>query len=535
MSIILSDISYHYPNTNFVFEHISLSVAAGEKVSIIGHNGAGKSTLLKLLAGFLMPSCGSIQSASKPYYIPQQLDFQGQCISEALGVAEKIEALHSIYSGSTDQRAYDKLADDWDIESRCRLALNFWGLTNVDLQSRIDELSGGEKTKIHLAGLLIHAPDIILLDEPTNHLDESSREKFYDFIINSKATIIVVSHDITLLNLLNTVYELSERGIKRYGGNYSFYEEQHEMERQALTRQIDSEEKMLHLAQLRARKSRERQDKKATRGGKLVSGIPRIVLNGRQAKGENTGAKLSEKHSEIIGKSKQKLYDLKQRQQKEHILKIDIKDAQLHKNKILITTVDVNAAYKEYSPIWQQPLNIEIRSGERIQIAGNNGTGKTSLAKLLIGELSPTEGTIKRADFSSIYLEQEYSQVNKDTTILELAHKYNEGNLPDHEVKLKLNRALFPKSTWDRNCRTLSGGERMRFYFCCLMISNNIPDVMVLDEPTNNLDLSSLSILTDTIKNYRGTLIVISHDKYFIEEIGITRVIKLNDRTEVNK
>jgi len=531
MSIILSDISYHYPNANFLFEHISLSVASGEKVSIIGNNGAGKSTLLKLLTGCLIPSCGAIQNTSKPYYIPQQLDFQEQCISEILGVAEKIEALHSIYNGSTDQKTYDKLAEDWNIESRCHSALDFCGFTNIDLQSRIDELSGGEKTKIHLAGLLIHAPDIILLDEPTNHLDESSREKFYGYIINSKATIIVVSHDTTLLNLLNTVYELSEKGIKRYGGNYSFYEEQKGMEKQALTRQIDSEERMLHLAQQRAQKSRERQDKKATRGGKMISGIPRIVLNGRQAKGENTGAKLSEKHSQIIGKSKQKLYDLKQRQQKEYELKIDIKDTQLHKNKILITAIDVNSAYKEDSPIWQQPLNIEIRSGERIQITGNNGTGKTSLTKLLIGELSPTEGTIKRADFSSIYLEQEYSQTNKDTTILKLAHKYNESNLPDHEVKLKLNRALFPKSTWDRNCLTLSGGERMRLYFCCLMIANNIPDVLVLDEPTNNLDLSSLSILTDTIKNYRGTLIVISHDKHFIEEIGITNIIKLKERT----
>lgn len=405
-------------------------------------------------------------------------------------------------------------------------------MTNVELQSSIDELSGGEKTKIHLAGLLIHTPDIILLDEPTNHLDESSRETFYDYIINSKATIIVVSHDITLLNLLNTVYELSEKGIKRYGGNYSFYKEQKEMEKQALTRQIDSEGRMLHLAQQRARKSRERQDKKASRGGKMVSGIPRIVLNGRQAKEENTGAKLSDKHSHIIAKSKQKIYDLKQRQQKEYELKIDIKDTQLHKNRILITAVDVNAAYKEDSPIWQQPLNLEIRSGERLQITGNNGTGKTSLTKLLIGELSPTEGTIKRADFSSIYLEQEYSRVNKDTTILDLAHKHNENNLPDHEVKLRLNRALFPKSTWNRNCQTLSGGERMRLYFCCLMISNNIPDIMVLDEPTNNLDLSSLSILTDTIKKYRGTLIVISHDKHFIEEIGITNIIKLKGRTE---
>jgi len=529
MSIILSDISYHYFNANILFEHINLSVACGEKVSVIGNNGTGKSTLLKLMASLLVPSAGTIRSSSKPYYIPQQFDSANQRVSDVLGVTEKIEALHRICEGSIDQYFYDKLGDDWGIESRCRSALDFWGLTGVELQSPVEELSGGEKSKVHLAGLLIHNPDILLLDEPTNHLDENTRRKFYDYIVDSKATIIAVSHDVTLLNLLEVVYELSAKGIKRYGGNYSFYKEQKDIEKQALTRRIDSEQKALRLAETMARKSKERQDKRAVRGGKMVSGIPRIALNGRKAKGENTESKLAEKHSQIIGRSQQKLADLKQQQQRENELKIDIENAQLHKNKILVAAMGVNLAYRN-SPIWQHSLDIEIRSGERIQIVGNNGTGKTSLTKLLTGELLPTRGTIKRADFTHIYLEQDYNQVNKNATILELAQEYNKNNIPDHEVKLKLNRALFPKETWDKSCQTLSGGERMRLCFCCLMISNNVPDVLVLDEPTNNLDLSSLSILTDTIKSYKGTLIVISHDNYFIEEIGITRVITLSDR-----
>lgn len=532
MSIILSDVSYHYPNANCLFEHINLSVACCEKISVIGANGMGKSTLLRLMIGSLIPSCGAIRSSSMPYYIPQQFDFRGQRISDILGVSEKIEALHRICEGSTDLRFYDKLADDWDIESRCRSALDFWGLPDVDLRLPVDELSGGEKTKVHLAGLLIHKPDIILLDEPTNHLDENSRGKFYDYIVASKATVVVVSHDVALLNLLGVVYELSSKGIRRYGGNYSFYKEQKEIERQALTRRIDSEEKILHLAQTVARKSKERQEKRAVRGGKTVSGIPRIALNGRRAKGENTESKLSERHSQIIDRSEQRLYDLKQEQQREYELKIDIEDARLHKNKILITAVNVNFAYNNNLPIWQAPLDIEIRSGERIRIIGDNGTGKTSLTKLLMGELIPINGTIMRAGFSHIYLEQDYSQVNRNMTILELAQEYNRNKIPDHEVKLKLNRALFSKDTWDKSCHALSGGERMRLYFCCLTISTSVPDIIVLDEPTNNLDLSGLSILTNTIKKYRGTLIVISHDRHFIEEIGITRSIKLSDRVE---
>ncbi len=176
-----------------------------------------------------------------------------------------------------------------------------------------------------------------------------------------------------------------------------------------------------------------------------------------------------------------------------------------------------------------RPARSRIRSGERIHLTGDNGGGKTTLVRLLTGEFAPTVGTIHRAEnFSYLYLDQQYSEVCRDTTVLELAREHNLENLADHEVKTRLNRALFPAATWDKNCLTLSDGERMRLYLCCLMLSNHIPDMLILDEPTNNLDLSSLAILTDTISNYRGTLIVISHDSNFVEQVGITTEIRVD-------
>lgn len=529
MSIIISDVSYHYSNQQALLEHVSFSVSSNRKVSIIGNNGTGKSTLLKLLAGELMPSFGTIQSASQPYYIPQQIGVTGQSISEALGIDEKINALHAINNGSANHIYYELLEDDWDIESRCRSALEYWGLTDIELTSPIDSLSGGEKSKVFLAGLLIHKPDIILLDEPTNHLDQSSREKLYNYIVNCKATVIVVSHDVTLLNLLDTTYELSEKGIKSYGGNYSFYKGQKEVEEEALAQQISSEEATLCLTRKKAQEVQERQNKRSSQGkkSKQKGGVARIVMNARANLAENSSAKLKEKHAEIIGDKQQNLSELRQRQRINRELKIDFESAQLHKGKLLIEAVNINFAYYDEKVIWEKPLNIEVRSGERIRITGDNGTGKTTLIKLIIGELVPSKGDIKKAVFSYIYLDQQYSQVNKDATILELANEYNSNNLQEHEIKLRLNRALFPKETWDKNCQTLSGGERMRLYLCCLMISNHIPDMFILDEPTNNLDLSSLSILTNTIKSYQGTILVISHDRHFIDEIGITKSIEL--------
>lgn len=529
MSIIISDVSYHYSNQQALLEHVSFSVPSNRKVSIIGNNGTGKSTLLKLLVDNLMPSFGTIQCSSKPFYIPQQIGIIEQSVSEALGIDEKIDALHHISNGSSEQIYYELLADAWDIESRCRSALDYWGLTDIELTTSTDSLSGGEKTKVFLAGLLIHKPDIILFDEPTNHLDQSSREKLYNYIANCKATIVVVSHDITLLNLLDTTYELSEKGIKVYGGNYSFYKEQKGIEEQALAQQINSEEAALYLARKKAQEVQERQNKRSSQGkkSKRKGGVARIVMNVRANLAENSSAKLKEKHTEIIGDMQQNLSKLRQKQRINSELKIDFESTKLHKGKLLIEAINVNFGYSDKKSLWKNPLNIEIRSGERIRIIGNNGSGKTTLTKLFIGELVPLNGKVKRADFSYIYLDQQYSEVIKNTTILELANEYNSSNLQEHEIKLRLNRALFPKKTWDKNCQILSGGERMRLYLCCLMISNHIPDMFILDEPTNNLDLSSLSILTDTIKSYQGTVLVISHDKHFVDKIGIARNIEL--------
>lgn len=530
MSIILSGVSFRYYNQPPLLEKVSLSVAPGKKVSVTGNNGTGKSSLLKLIAGELTPYSGSIRCASAPYYIPQQTGITGLSVGEALGVSDKIEALHAICNGSTDYAYYDLLANDWDIESRCRNALDAWGLPAIALSDRIDTLSGGEKTKLFLAGIAIHHPAIILLDEPTNHLDYTSRRKLYEFIGNTTATVMVVSHDITLLNLVEDTYELSPKGIKLYGGNYDFYKIRKEIEEQALNQQIDAEETALKLARKKAKEVNDRQEKRSRQGEKNKEQVPRIMRQLLKNSGENTSARLKDKHTEIINENRRRLNELRRQQDVPCELKLDFDNTSLHSGKSLVAARRINFRYEGKAFLWHTPLDVEIRSGERIHLKGDNGTGKTTLLKLLAGELAPSEGEIVQADFSFIYLDQEYSQVKSPLTLLELARKYNVRNLFDHELKLRLHRALFPKEMWDKPCLVLSGGERMRLYLCCLMISNHIPDLFILDEPTNNLDLSSLEILTSVIKNYRGTLLVISHDRHFTEEIGITRIIELEKR-----
>ena len=552
MSILNVEHLSHGFGDRAIFQDVSFRLLKGEHIGLIGANGEGKSTFMNIITGKLMPDEGKVEWAKnvRVGYLDQHAVLEkGMTIRDVLKNAfaflfEMEEHMNQICdkmgeAGEEEMAAMmDELGtiqdllmahDFYIIDSKVEEVGRALGLADIGLDKDVTELSGGQRTKVLLGKLLLEKPDILLLDEPTNYLDYTSRRKLYKLISETKATVIVVSHDITFLNLLEETYELSSKGIRQYGGNYDFYKTQKEIEEQALSRQISTAETALRLARKKAKETNERQEKRARQGEKKKDQVPRILRQGLKNKGEKTGAKLQDKHADIINRDNERLKDLRQKQNIVCELKLDFDNATLNKGKLLVAAHGINFQYEGKEFLWRQSIpDIEIWSGERIHINGDNGTGKTTLLKLLTGELQPSVGEIKRADFSFIYLDQEYSKVNTSQTLLELAQAYNRHHLLDHEIKLRLHRALFSQEMWDRPCRVLSGGERMRLYLCCLMISNHIPDVFILDEPTNNLDLLSLDILTTTLKNYQGTILLISHDKRFVEEIGITKVIGLN-------
>ena len=171
-------------------------------------------------------------------------------------------------------------------------------------------------------------------------------------------------------------------------------------------------------------------------------------------------------------------------------------------------------------------FNLTVKDGEFVSVIGSNGSGKTSLLKILSGELAPSSGLVQRAGFSYVYLDQDYSIVRDNLSVFEQARAFN-GKMEEHELKTILNRFLFRKETWDKPCRQLSGGEKMRLALCCLMVRADTPEMFILDEPTNNLDIRNTEILTRVVREYGGTLLVVSHDEYFIGQVGIERSVKL--------
>lgn len=516
-------VSYTHPNKEPLFTGLHLHLQRQDKVALIGNNGSGKSTLLQLMAGSLLPAKGAVKTEARPYYLPQFHD-DDQTVARALDVEDKLRALREILAGNATGENLLTLDDDWTLEERVRRALAHWSLEDVDLRTPLWQLSGGQQTKVFLAGIFLHAPEIVLLDEPSNHLDALARQKLYEYISASRQTLVVVSHDRSLLNLLDKVYVLDERGLTAYGGNYDFYLEQRRIEQEALREDLREAEKALRKARETERAALERQQKLDARGKKKQekAGLPTISMNTFKNKAENSTARLKGAHTEKVDALGQDVRQIRKALPDEDRMKMALDDSSMHKRKLLITARGLNLR-----DLWPEPLDIQLFSRERIALKGPNGSGKTSLLKLLLGYTRPTSGTIERTTLNSLYLDQDYSLLQPALTVYGQACLFNTSALEEHEVKSRLTRFLFTQPDWDKRCNVLSGGERMRLALCALTIGGQAPDLVVLDEPTNNLDIRNIEILTSAINAYEGAILVVSHDELFLKDVRVEKDIYL--------
>lgn len=527
--LILQGVGYAHPNRDILFTDINLTVNKHDKIALVGNNGTGKSTLLQVMAGTLHPFTGQVKANVKPYYVPQLFgQYNDYTIAQALQINVKIQALKAILNGDASEYNFTLLNDDWNIEERCALAFARWGLNDVNTDRKMATLSGGQKTKVFLAGIHIHNPQLVLLDEPSNHLDASGRQLLYEYIQGTTDTIVVVSHDRTLLNMLPAVYELDKRGVTVYGGNYEFYAEQKAIENNAIAQDVRNKEKALRKAKETEREAIERKQKMDARGKSKQekAGLPTISMNTLRNNAEKSTARIKGVHTEKIDDIWHELDEKRKELPGIDTMKMGFENSAFHKGKILVTATGINYKYHR-GLLWKDDLDFQITAGERLAIKGANGSGKSTLARLITAQLQPPKGAIAHAGFYAIYVDQDYSLVANNLTIYEQVQQYNDSGLQDHEIKIRLTHFLFTKEYWDKPCSVLSGGEKMRLLLCSLTIQKQAPDMIVLDEPTNNLDIRNTEILTAAIKEYKGTCIVISHDEYFLEHVNIERIIQL--------
>lgn len=527
--LILQQISYVHPQGRLLFNGIDLVINQREKVALIGDNGVGKSTLLKIITGELPAASGTRSLNGRIYQVPQLYgQYNHLQVAEVLGIAHKLNALQSILAGKTDPVYFNQLEDDWLIEQKCQIALSSWGLMGIDLHRSMSTMSGGQKLRVLLAGIQLHEPEFVILDEPSNHLDDSGRQLLADFIQNTTAALLMVSHDRRLLNHISHIYELGAHGITSYGGNYTFYREQKSLEVEVAAANVAELEKEARKAKARWRMAIERKEKSDARGRshKVQEGLPTISMKTFQNNAEKSTARLKQAHSDKISDISSELQALRLQMTDLSKIKLSFQGSDLHNGKILFQAKEANYSYGDQN-VWEAPISLLINSGDRLAIKGDNGSGKTTLLSIILGELKPTSGYRQKAEFSALYIDQDYSMVSSDLTLFQQVGRFNTGELVEHELKRRLSWYLFTSEDFDKPGSALSGGERMRLLLCCMTVSQAAPDMIVLDEPTNNLDLHSIEILTTALKNYSGTLVVVSHDPVFLAEIEVLQYIEM--------
>ncbi|MFF5563558.1 ABC-F family ATP-binding cassette domain-containing protein [Streptomyces sp. NPDC012623] len=521
--ITCTALSFAWPDGTEVFEDFQLAVGTG-RTGLIGLNGCGKSTLLRLIAGELTPAEGRIGITGEVGYLPQNVVLDTALrVDDALGIAGTRAALHAIEAGDASEEHFTAVGDDWDVEERAVATLDQLGLGRIGLDRTIGEVSGGECVLLRLAALLLARPDVLLLDEPTNNLDLRARRRLYYAVDSWPGVLVVVSHDRDLLERVDQIAELRDGEARWYGGNYSAYEE-------ALAQEQEAAERMVRVAESDVqRQKRELADahiKLARRkryGQKMADNKrePKIVMNARKRAAQESAGKHRIMHTERLSRAKERLDEAVEAVRDDDEVRIELPHTTVHPGRGVLTLRDLRLRYGA-----EARGEFAIHGPERIALVGRNGAGKTTLLRTIAGQLAPVSGEAL-AQVPLRFLPQRLDVLDDGLSVVEnVARLAPEAT--NNLIRAQLARFLFRGARADQPAGTLSGGERFRASLAALLLADPAPRLLMLDEPTNNLDLASVRRLTAALEAYRGALIVASHDVPFLESIGITRWLLLD-------
>ncbi|MFB7784670.1 ABC-F family ATP-binding cassette domain-containing protein [Streptomyces vinaceus] len=521
--ITCSALSFDWPDGTPVFDDFQLAVGPG-RTGLIGLNGCGKSTLLKLISGELTPTDGQSSVAGTLGYLPQGVTLDTALrVDEALGIRTARAALHAIEAGEATEANFAAVGDDWDVEERALATLDQLGLARIGLDRTVGELSGGECVLLRLAALLLARPDVLLLDEPTNNLDLRARRRLYAAVESWSGVLLLVSHDRELLERVDQIADLHDGEVRWYGGNFSAYEEQ-------LAAEQDAAERMVRVAeadvQRQKRELSDAQMKLARRkryGQKMYDSKrePKIVMGGRKRAAQESAGKHRILHTEKLAQAKERLDQAAEAVRDDDEIRIKLPATQVPPGRRVLTLSDVHLAHgARAAGEW------ELRGPERIALVGRNGSGKTTLLRTIAGALAPVSGEAV-THVPTRFLPQRLDVLDESRSVVENVARFAP-QASNNLVRARLAHFLFRGARADRPAGTLSGGERFRAALAALLLAEPAPQLLMLDEPTNNLDLASVRQLTEALESYEGALLVASHDVPFLESIGITRWLLLD-------
>lgn len=504
--ISVRSLRYELPQGDQLFHSISFTLTCA-RYGLVGPNGVGKSTLAKILAGLLQPSGGDLEISQSVLYLAQEE------VPPDLTIGEYLHALWE--SPAVQDPLWSQLIGDLGLETSLKV------------------LSGGEWMRVRWVQSLAFTPGLLILDEPTNNLDREAREFLIHFVRSYPRALLLVSHDRGLLHEVDKILELSNQGMSIYGGDFDFYTEQKDQERVLQAKRLDEARRDKKKKEREYHEKIDSQEKRMRRGKKIASrgGIPRIVVGALKRQAQETHNRIHVNEEKRVERSALEFKELWKSQKLENSLRLHLPETAIPQGKQVFETEDFNFKYPAQEFLWVGDLSLIMQGPQRWALAGNNGAGKSTLISLLLSQgqnpQGESVGKIKRADIPTAFLDQKYAVLRRDQRVLENVMETSKKDL--EEIRNQLAHFQFYGEKVNQRIERLSGGEKLKASLAKILLADPAPQFLILDEPTNNLDLISLEVLEQALQAYEGALLVVSHDEDFLSEIGIEKIISLSE------
>ncbi|UOF00634.1 ATP-binding cassette domain-containing protein [Bdellovibrio reynosensis] len=491
--VTASGLTFEYANGHTIFKNLNFSITS-KTSALVGPNGVGKTTLAKLLVGELEVTSGSIIKRSSVTFFPQRLTPEAFSVDEFLALDYE----------------WSKLGEKL--------------LEGIDRSNLCTTLSGGEWMRVRLAKTL--NDDFLILDEPSNDLDREGRKVLIEFLNARSGGVLIISHDRELLAICEEILELSNQGLAKYGGDFSEYEHTKGHERDNLAQQLSTAKNQRQKAKAERHEQILRQEKRNQRGAEQAArgGIPKILLGARKRKAEATTGKVDTLSFERSNSAVTAAFEAYSEMKIDPVMYADLMGQELPAQKLIAETSGFNIRFKDW--LYGEDLNFSWRGNIRLALKGLNGSGKSTLLKAIMGQKFETKGQLRVGDVSTLYVDQQCRILDDTKTVLE--NVADSSLLTESEIRNGLAKFLFAKDAVFQKVSSLSGGERLRAALAKGILSNKKPELLILDEPTNNLDLVNIQFLESLVKEFKAAVLAISHDEIFLQNSGITEEFKIH-------